>query len=263
MEVSLVLGVVFAVFVLGLFLSARAAARHYSGERGEWAVAKELSRLPQDGYYVVNDLMLPTKDGATTQVDHVVVSRFGIFVIETKDYSGWIFGREKGRQWTQAFPNGDRFKFQNPLRQNWWHIYVMAEILEQPTRVFRNIVVFAGDGELQDNMPENVIYVSQVADYIRSFKAPVLSEKGFRRLGVVLRKWDASVTEERRQMHVRNLNVRHDPVCLAVSFGREELCCPRCGSKMVLRHRRTDGHAFYGCSAYPKCKGIIDASSDM
>ncbi len=68
------------------------------GSGGEGRVARKLAKLPSEDYTTVNDIMLPTVDGATTQVDHVVVSRYGIFVIETKDYGGWIFGGENQRR---------------------------------------------------------------------------------------------------------------------------------------------------------------------
>ena len=67
----------------GLFIS--------SGEYGERRIKKCLSSLPEEEYFVLNDLYL--KNGAkTTQIDHIVVSIYGIFVIETKTYKGWIYG---------------------------------------------------------------------------------------------------------------------------------------------------------------------------
>lgn len=57
-----------------------------TGELGESFVAEYLEQLP-DGYYIYNDVVLPTERG-TTQIDHVVVSKYGVFVIETKNYRG-------------------------------------------------------------------------------------------------------------------------------------------------------------------------------
>ena len=88
------------------------------GSGGEGRVAGRLAKLPQEDYQTVNDIMLPTVDGETTQIDHVVVSRYGIFVIETKDYNGWIFGGENQR-----------------------HIYAMADCLELPCRYFLELLL--------------------------------------------------------------------------------------------------------------------------
>ena len=74
-------------------------------------------KLEKDVYHRLNGITLPRANGGSTQIDHIIVSVYGIFVIETKNYKGWIYGSEKQKQWTQSFPNGSKFKFQNPLRQ--------------------------------------------------------------------------------------------------------------------------------------------------
>ena len=95
MELVVVVCVVAAVVWL---LMAAVSSSGRDGSGGEGCVAQRLAKLPPEDYKTVNDVMLPTVDGATTQVDHVVVSRYGIFVIETKDYGGWIFGGENQRR---------------------------------------------------------------------------------------------------------------------------------------------------------------------
>jgi restriction system protein len=73
-------------------------------------------RLDKSIYHPVHNVTLATPDG-TTQIDHVFVSRFGIFVVETKNMQGWIFGGANQAQWTQKIYKKS-YKFQNPLRQN-------------------------------------------------------------------------------------------------------------------------------------------------
>ena len=100
------------------------------GCHGESIVARKLERLSSDEYVVLHDLMISDKHGRTTQIDHVVISRFGLFVIETKCYKGWIFGNEGNLYWTQSlyaggrgwFASSEKHKFQNPIKQNWRHI---------------------------------------------------------------------------------------------------------------------------------------------
>jgi hypothetical protein len=72
--------------------------------RGEATLSRALvARFAGPDYHLLNHVTLPVSDG-TTQVDHILVSRFGVFVIETKDYQGWIFGSPDSRQWTQVSP---------------------------------------------------------------------------------------------------------------------------------------------------------------
>lgn len=236
---------------------------HLSGKGGERAISRCLLNLPSDAYHVLNDLVLPTVDGITTQVDHVVISHFGIFVVETKDYDGWIFGGELHRQWTEVFPAGrygsKKYKFQNPIRQNWRHIYVIAKLLDLPTRYFHNVVVFCGAGEFKTSLPQNVMHHGELIQYLLSFDRPLLNETNVSDIIARLKAYCDAVTEVQRSDHVQNLISRHDSKSLSVVCSEGTLRCPRCGAQMSLRHRRSDGKGFYGCSRYPRCRGAIDA----
>ena len=104
------------------------------GKAGEKRVARKLDWLPKE-YIVLNDIMLPTQYG-TTQIDHIVVAPYGIFVIETKNYKGWIFGHENSEEWKQSLLGKKRFwgwsseqhKFRNPIRQNQAHTRTIKRI---------------------------------------------------------------------------------------------------------------------------------------
>ena len=73
--------------------------------------------LNKQVYRALKNVTIATSNG-TTQIDHVIVSKYGVFVIETKNFQGWIFGAENQAQWTQSLPGGRKFRFQNPLHQN-------------------------------------------------------------------------------------------------------------------------------------------------
>lgn len=111
--------------------------------------------LDKSIYRELNNVTIPTPDG-TTQIDHVIVSRFGIFVIETKNLSGWIFGDEKSAEWTQSLPGG-KFKFQNPLRQNYRHTKCLSEFLGVEHEKFHSVVMFWGETTFKTVMPKNVM----------------------------------------------------------------------------------------------------------
>lgn len=259
-------GMVIFVFLIGavaavIALVSRGA--HLSGKSGERAVSRQLLNLPQATYHVLDDLVLPTVDGVTTQIDHVVISRYGIFVIETKDYDGWIFGGERQRQWTEVFQAGrhssKKYQFQNPIRQNWRHIYVLAELLDLPIHYFHNVVVFCGVGKFKTSLPQNVMYRSGLTRYLLSFDRLLLSEANVRDMVAKLKMHRDAVPEAHRLNHVQSLISRHDPMSLSVACSKGALTCPRCGAQMVLRHRHSDGKSFYGCSKYPCCRGTVDA----
>jgi hypothetical protein len=115
--------------------------------------------------------MISDNMGGTTQIDHIVLSKYGIFVVETKNYKGWIYGDAKSRTWTQVIYR-KKTKFQNPFFQNYKHILCLADSTGVPKECFYHIVFFAGDCELKtkDKMPEALfVRGSTMGNYIKSF----------------------------------------------------------------------------------------------
>lgn len=132
--------------------------------------------LDKEIYHRINNVTLPLVDGGSTQIDHIIVSKFGIFVIETKNYKGWIFGNEKQRQWTQVI-HGKKYKFQNPLRQNYLHIKTLSELLELDMSYFHSMIAFIGECELKtrDELPEHVLK-GGISSYIKNKQSLLLTE---------------------------------------------------------------------------------------
>ena len=134
-------------------------------------------KLDKNVYHRLNGITLPRANGDSTQIDHIIVSVYGIFVIETKNYKGWIYGSEKQKQWTQAFPNGSKFKFQNPLRQNYLHIKTLADLLGLELSYFHSMSAFIGECELKtrDELPEHVL-TSGMVSYVKKKQDKILTE---------------------------------------------------------------------------------------
>ncbi|PYG04531.1 MULTISPECIES: nuclease-related domain-containing protein [unclassified Thioalkalivibrio] len=198
---------------------------------------------------VVHDLTLPTADG-TTQIDHVLVSRFGIFVIETKNMRGWIFGSERQAQWTQKIYRRS-FRFQNPLRQNYRHERAVAEVLGVDPEKIHSVVVFVGGSTFKTPMPDNVVRGLGLLSYIRSFREEAWSEGEVEEMVTTLEHGGLERSRHTRRAHVEGLRERH---AAPAAPG-----CPKCGSAMVKRKARkgaSAGQQFWGCSQYPACRGI-------
>jgi restriction system protein len=198
--------------------------------------------LDANVYRRVHDLVLPSQ-GGTTQIDHVLVSVYGIFVIETKNMKGWIFGDERSPQWTQSI-YGKKTRFQNPLRQNYRHVKAIAEFLGVPDDVLRPVVFFIGDCDFKTPMPPNVLSRG-LCGYIQSFRRPVFSPEEAGDIFTRLTQAKAAPAAT-HTMHVAGLRERH---------GGDT--CPKCGSALVLRTARSGlnaGGSFFGCSGFPKCR---------
>ena len=143
---------------------------------GESLVSKSIaSAFPFPSHHLLNSVTLPTEDG-TTQIDHVLVSRFGVFVIETKHYGGWILANANSPVWTQVMFKR-KSKFQNPLRQNFKHVKAVQSLLEfLPPQHIRSAVVFTGDGEFRTPRPEGVYSMKGLIEHLEGFKEEVMSE---------------------------------------------------------------------------------------
>lgn len=175
---------------------------------GERAVQQELERrLDSTCYTRFDDIMLPA-DGGTTQIDHIVLSRYGIFVIETKNYKGWIFGSINDAQWTRKFYRATN-RFQNPLRQNERHVRVLLDLTGLPRDFIKSVVAFAGEARFQTAMPPNVVYLSELADHILSYTRPLLAADQLPVLAGKIKRAASRVTPEQRAQHVANLRKRH------------------------------------------------------
>jgi hypothetical protein len=149
------------------------------GDAGEDEVRAALSGLDEDDYAIFHDLTLPSARGYT-QIDHIVVSEFGVFVIETKNYRGWIFGKRDNKNWTQSIYNqrtrrAQKQRFQNPLHQNYGHIKAVEEFCNlAPEQIF-SVVVFLENCEFKTPMPENVIFIGDLLSFIADRQTPLIS----------------------------------------------------------------------------------------
>ena len=168
-------------------------------------------KLEKDVYHRLNNITLPLANGGSTQIDHVIVSMYGIFVIETKNYKGWIFGSETQRQWTQSFPNGSKYKFQNPLRQNYLHIKTLADLLGLEPQYFHSMIAFIGECELKtrDELPEHVL-TSGMASYVKKKQDEILTEDEVNSIVAEIESNRFSKSWRTNQAHKAYLKDRHN-----------------------------------------------------
>ena len=199
---------IFLLVIPLLFLKAFLQNPKVKGRIGERAVRSVIGKdLDEETYIEFHDLIIPSRSG-TTQIDHIYVSVFGIFVIETKNYTGWIFGSEKQSKWTQVVYKQKHY-FQNPLRQNYAHIKALSELLQLPEEKFHSMVVFLGDCELKTQMPPNVCRIRQAASYIRRFQTTLLLPQEIEAATAVLSSNEYQADGEKLQAHTERLQERH------------------------------------------------------
>ena len=219
------------------------------GKRGEMRVYKKLLELT-DEYYIFNDVILDTGQG-TTQIDHIVASIYGIFIIEVKNYKGWILGSENGREWTQSI-YGHKNKFMNPIHQNYGHVKAIEALLNNKgiTNVpIIPIVTFPGDATIKITCDKAlVVKWGQLKEtIIKHSTTAVLTKDEMSNIVDLLGSSNID-SKETRKKHISNIHKKEKEEKGAVSQG----ICPKCGGSLIPKNGKYG--SFYGCSNYPKCR---------
>ena len=208
---------------------------------GEFWVKRELEKLPKDEYIILNDLLISNYIN-TYQIDHVVISKYGIFVIETKNYNGLIVGKEYSDKWVQ-YLGKSKYYLYNPLYQNYGHIKVLQSMLNLGKNSFISIICFSNRSKLRVNL-SNVTQVDFLKDLILSYKDEIVFED----INIISDKlMELNITDKKsRKRHIKRIKNK-----LKVKE-ENKMICPKCGNKLVERNGKNG--AFIGCSNFPKCK---------
>ena len=191
-----------------LVLAAFLKSPGFKGWLGERLVSKKASRrLPPAIYRAYHNVTIPDGIG-TTQIDHLYVSRFGVFVVETKHMAGWIFGGEHQPQWTQTI-FGKKSRFQNPIRQNYKHLQTLASLVSLPAANLHTVVVFTGDSTFKTDLPGCICTLANFTDYIKSFTVPVMTEREVLDVCTRIESVRLAANRTTQQAHVRYLRNKH------------------------------------------------------
>lgn len=242
------MGVVVSILLfVGLFYLALNRAK-IIGFIGEKKLSSMLLFLNKDEYRIFNNLYIETSRG-TSQIDHVVVSRFGIFVIETKSYKGSIYGNFKSDKWTQNIW-GNKYSMPNPIRQNKAHIFALKSILPNYTQSgYVSIIAFSSRASLYITTDENteIIYIQDILSTIKSFNNEIFSSEQVNEISDVICQSNI-IDKDIRNSHKYSVQQKEYNRNAQIEAG----ICPNCGAKLVQRQGRYG--SFIGCSHYPQCK---------
>ena len=263
------------------------------GLLGEYYTYLHLKKHEQTGAKFLFNVYIPKENGQTTEIDILMITTKGIFVFESKNYSGWIFGSENQKNWYQTLPMGKGRKssketFLNPIMQNRLHIKSLKMFLDRDVTmhsvvVFSNRCTFKGI-DVKDH--KQIVHREDVLAAVESIEketSDCLTQADITELYEKIYPYsqvDISVKEE----HIANiqgtLNTHSDDTsCQSLVENRtfatekteeseqesaeqkdaDHLICPKCGSVLVLRTAAkgaNTGRQFYGCSNFPKCRYI-------
>lgn len=215
------------------------------GMFGEHCLKKELKKLPKE-YIILNNIMIKDEWG-THQIDHIVISKYGIFIIETKFYYGYITGNEYSEQWLRK-RGKSKIYFHNPIHQNYGHIKALANILNLNEDCFVSIVCFSHTTKLNIKAKKAIITkVSYINDNIKKHQNVILDDIATIK-NIILTNNITNVRERKKHIKTIESNLKQTNVSI------KENICPKCGNRLVKKHGK-NGY-FLGCTNYPKCRFI-------
>lgn len=230
------------------------------GNDGEFLIKTVLTQLNPKLYKVYNDLLLEYK-GYTFQIDHLVVSRMGIFIIETKNYNAILKGSEFQTNWTHITYKS-KHQVYNPILQNHKHIESCCQLLNLDKSKFINLIALVGEAKL-DFVPQTCTFVNQydILDTIKSYREPLIQLEEIKPIFKTLEqaKREGSTAREEHINKIKqtygtkeskSINIKDKAKDKDTNKGKR--ICPRCGSEVVKRKGKYG--TFWGCSRFPKCR---------
>ena len=251
------------------------------GEAGEKNIAYELKNSGID-MYVLHDIYLE-QDDLSAQIDYLIVCRKKIYVLECKNLFGDIEIDSNGQFIRKYEVNGKKYKesIYSPITQNERHLNVLKEVrkasksniitkqlfLNNFEKNYQSVVVLANpksclnDKYAKKEIKQKVIRADQLISFIKKCESeseePEYFEKDMREIAEFYLSKSIPNKSDYAKKYEEFLRIEKENETKAKN--NEELICPKCGSKLVLRTAKNGQHAgnqFYGCSGYPKCKYI-------
>lgn len=228
---------IISIIVIG-FLSA-VFYKKIVGWFGEHWTKQALNKLPKDKYTLLNDIFISTDKG-THQIDHVIVSKYGIFSIETKQYNGYITGNKYDKNWVRHAGN-KKYYYTNPIRQNYGHVKALSELLKIDESKIYNIVCIPSKAKLKIEHDGELVGYDTIVEKILSYKNEVIDNVD----EIVSEIKTSNITDKNaKKEHIKNIKEN--------IIDKDLYKCPKCGGQLVERTGKYGN--FKGCSNYPKCK---------
>ncbi len=236
---NILIVVVFSIVLFYLYLRLLS-----KGSAGEFVVKLVLIFLNKNEYKKFHDITIQDND-KTVQIDHLIISKYGVFVVETKNYSGTIYGNENASHFYK-YNHQKKYEFYNPIKQNYGHIFALKNVLGDYKYI--SAVVFSGYAtKLKIESTSFVGYIGDLPRYIKSFKEELYSEEQVTEIANKIKSLSLK-NVLLKSKHVKDIKERMEVYDEKVA----QMICPKCGNVLVVRNGQYG--KFIGCSLYPNCK---------
>ncbi len=255
------------------------SVRFDNGKYGEYLTYKYLKKFEKSGAKFLFNAYIPRENGETNEIDVLMICSNGIFVFESKNYSGWIFGSENQKNWYQTLPAGRgksrKESFYNPIMQNRTHIKYLKNLLDMQVPI-NSIIVFSDRCTLKSiqTTSSDVKVINRynicrvVTDICAQTVISILSQQQIVELYNKIYPY-TQVSENTKTQHIHNIQNKKKIEVMSTDENvaeSQKLQCPKCGAELTLRTAKRGaniGNKFYGCSNYPKCRYIQEITKAL
>ncbi len=264
------------------------------GTKGEFLLFQQADKLIEGERHWLFNVYIPRANGKTTEIDAILFHSSGIYIFESKNYGGWIFGSEDQEYWTQClkpsrYSPTQKYKFYNPLKQNQLHIKSYKAYLQQDLKniPIHSVVVFGNRAVFRDIQLSSYTHCLTTQANLPYFLDHIIYNTPPVSMGEINEIYKKTiplsrVSDDVKQQHIENirsnmqantgspLNSSHsvlfpsDPESsfdfnhsILVPPAAQANLCPKCGGQLVRRTAKkgpNQGKPFIGCSNFPKCR---------
>lgn len=231
------------LIVIIIFIFIILTSTVFKGWYGEYIFYLKIKRITKVDGKIIRNIIVPKKNdnSITSQIDTLIISRRGIFVVEVKNFSGKIYGNDKSKEWTQCFNYGkQKYKFYSPVKQNLTHLKRIKEHLNDELDLHSIVVFINSDiSSVESNYTydiksfmdfynnKKILYSNEQIEYIYNYFI------GFKRNKI-----------KTTRQHIENIKEKEKKINKNV--------CPYCDKELVIRTGKYGD--FYACVNYPECK---------
>lgn len=173
----------------------------FRGFMGEFWLKLELKKLPKNKYKLLNDIMIEDEKG-THQIDHIVISKYGIFVIEMKNYYGLIVGNQYKEKWYQ-YLGKNKYTFHNPMYQNYGHVKALSNVLKLNEDLFIPVTCFSNQARLKVTSNKPVVQVDTINRNMLKYNQEIIT-CDLNELSIKIKNINI-LDENKRKEHIHNV----------------------------------------------------------
>lgn len=199
-----------ALIIFLVYVAANGGVGKIKGRRGERITSEILDEYLKNNYgFKIDDVIVMGNNGKTSQIDHILFTTHGIFVIETKNIEGRIYGSIEQKYWTQVTNSYNKYQKYSPVFQNKTHVYRIKSLLKLRYGVYSCVVFTKNNTDYLKGCEQCVHNACDLLNYLNSKTEIIFKKEAVQQMYLKINdfKTNPRISEEE---HIQNIRNFHD-----------------------------------------------------